>query len=81
MGNIYHEALEHFAKQVEASEYTWFDMPKEADCIEKAVSAVLDEGYRTADIMPADVEEAQKCVKIGCKEMGKQIRLHLRKEK
>lgn len=58
-----------------------FDMPKEADCIEKAVSAVLDEGYRTADIMPADVEEAQKCVKIGCKEMGKQIRLHLRKEK
>ena len=28
-----------------------FDMPKEADAIENAVSSVLDEGFRTADIM------------------------------
>lgn len=27
MGNIYHDALEHFAKRVDASEYTWFDIP------------------------------------------------------
>lgn len=29
MGNIYHDALEHYAKRVEASEYTWFDLPEE----------------------------------------------------
>lgn len=29
MGNIYHDALEHFAKRVDASEYTWFDLPPE----------------------------------------------------
>lgn len=28
MGNIYHDALEHFAKKVEESEYTWFDLPE-----------------------------------------------------
>lgn len=27
MGNIYHDALEQFAKRVDASEYTWFDIP------------------------------------------------------
>lgn len=29
MGNIYHDALEHYAKRVEDSEYTWFDLPEE----------------------------------------------------
>jgi ATP-dependent helicase/nuclease subunit B len=29
MGNIYHDALEHFAKRVEDSEYTWFHLPEE----------------------------------------------------
>lgn len=29
MGNIYHDALEHFAKRVDQSEYTWFDLPEE----------------------------------------------------
>lgn len=29
MGNIYHDALEHYAKRVEASEYTWFNLPEE----------------------------------------------------
>ena len=28
-----------------------FDLPEEAKAIEAAVNAVLDEGYRTADIM------------------------------
>lgn len=41
-----------------------FDMPEEADCIENAVSAVLDEGFRTADIM------SDGCQKVGCSEMG-----------
>ncbi len=44
-----------------------FDMPEEADCIENAVSAVLDEGFRTADIM------SDGCKKVGCSEMGKLI--------
>lgn len=46
-----------------------FDMEKEADCVEKAVSAVLDKGYRTADIW----SEAEGCTKVGCKEMGQLI--------
>lgn len=41
-----------------------FDMPKEADDIENAVSKVLDRGYRTGDIM----SEGMKLV--GCREMG-----------
>lgn len=44
-----------------------FDMPKEADAIENAVSSVLDEGFRTADIM------SDGCYKVGCSEMGKLI--------
>ena len=50
-----------------------FDMAEEADCIEAAVSAVLDTGVRTADIMPADAGEAEKCRKVGCSEMGNLI--------
>ena len=41
-----------------------FDMDKEADAIENAVSAVLNEGYRTGDIM----SEGMKLV--SCSEMG-----------
>ena len=44
-----------------------FDMPAEADEIEAAVNAVLDEGYRTADMM------AEGCIKVGCTEMGDKI--------
>lgn len=47
-----------------------FDMEEEADCVERAVSAVLDKGYRTADIWS---EEAEGCKKVGCKEMGRLI--------
>ena len=45
-----------------------FDMAQEADCIEQAVSAVLDEGWRTGDIY------SEGCKKIGCREMGRLIR-------
>ena len=44
-----------------------FDMPNEADCIENAVSSVLDDGYRTADII------SDGCNKVGCSEMGNLI--------
>ena len=57
-----------------------FNMPKEADCIEKAVSDVLDEGWRTADIMPPNSLQNEKCRKVGCIKMGSLIAEHLRKE-
>lgn len=44
-----------------------FDMAEEAACIENAVSAVLDEGYRTGDIFSLG------CTKVGCQEMGRLI--------
>ncbi|MBS7359817.1 MAG: 3-isopropylmalate dehydrogenase [Oscillospiraceae bacterium] len=44
-----------------------FDMATESDAIEKAVSEVLDEGYRTADIY------SEGTTKIGCAEMGRRI--------
>lgn len=50
-----------------------FDMEKEADAIERAVSAVLDEGFRTRDIMGADGRK-----KVGCTEMGRLIIANLR---
>ena len=46
-----------------------FDMAKEADAIEQAVSTLLDQGYRTGDIMPIDAEEGQ-FKRIGCRECG-----------
>lgn len=50
-----------------------FDMENEAQAIENAVSAVLDEGFRTADIMPQDEGEAARCKKVSCSEMGKLV--------
>ena len=47
-----------------------FDMPQEADCIESAVSAVLDDGYRTGDILPTGNHQ---CSLVGCTEMGRLI--------
>ena len=47
-----------------------FDMPEEADCIENAVSKVLDSGYRTGDILPSG---DHKCKLVGCTEMGRLI--------
>ena len=47
-----------------------FDMEKEADAIEAAISQVLDAGYRTRDILPAD---PTGCTLVGCQEMGRRI--------
>lgn len=40
------------------------DIPKVADRLEKAVETVLDQGYRTGDIMQ------DGCTQVGCKAMG-----------
>ena len=50
-----------------------FDMAKEADAIENAVSAYLDQGYRTADIM------SEGMTRVGCKQCGELIVSNLRK--
>lgn len=44
MGNIYHDALEHFAKRIEASDYTWFDIPEEvqAEWIEQSMDEAIE---------------------------------------
>lgn len=44
-----------------------FQMLEEADAIEQAVSRVLDQGFRTADIAPQGTKA------IGCREMGRRI--------
>lgn len=41
-----------------------FDLDEEADAVEKAVSQVIAEGYRTADIY------SDGCTRVGTKEMG-----------
>lgn len=53
-----------------------FDMPNEADCIEKAVDAVLTAGYRTEDIMPTDGGFRL----VGCRRMGSLIAENLKKD-
>ncbi len=55
-----------------------FGLATEADAIENAVGKVLDMGYRTADIMPAKQDEAAKCKKVGCSEMGRLIKENLK---
>lgn len=51
-----------------------FDMPDEAQAIENAVSAYLDAGYRTADIMSDGMTQ------VGCKQCGDIILANLGKE-
>lgn len=41
-----------------------FDLDREADAIEAAVKQVLQDGYRTGDIM------SEGCTKVGCSKMG-----------
>lgn len=48
-----------------------FDLDQEADAIETAVQKVLQDGFRTGDIM------SEGCTKVGCKEMGDLIVSHL----
>lgn len=50
-----------------------FDMPDEATAIENAVSAYLDKGYRTADIMGEDgkLVGCDKCGELICENLAK----------
>ena len=41
-----------------------FDLDEEADAIEAAVKKVLQDGFRTGDIM------SEGCTRVGCTEMG-----------
>lgn len=50
-----------------------FDLDKEADAIEDAVKKVLEEGYRTIDIMPQAGEDASNVKQVGTVDMGKLI--------
>ena len=49
-----------------------FDMAREADAIENAVSDYLDAGYRTADIM------SEGMTLVGCKQCGELIANYLK---
>ncbi len=51
-----------------------FDMPQEANAIERAVSDYLEAGYRTADIM------SEGKTRVGCSRCGELITGYLRKE-
>lgn len=50
-----------------------FDLDKEADAVEAAVKQVLQEGYRTGDIMPQAGETTEGITKVGTSEMGSLI--------
>lgn len=47
-----------------------FDLDKEADAIENAVQKVLEDGYRTIDIMPQEEEKKATIKQVGTREMG-----------
>lgn len=49
-----------------------FDLDKESDAVDAAVKAVLEEGFRTGDIM------SEGCRQVGCSEMGHLIAEHIR---
>lgn len=50
---------------------TSLNLTKEADAIEAAITAVLDKGYRTGDIM------SKGCTQVGCQKMGELIAAEL----
>ncbi len=50
-----------------------FDLDKEADAVEQAVKKVLQDGYRTIDILPQKGEDATGIKQVGTAEMGDAI--------
>ena len=54
-----------------------FDLDEEAHAVEAAVSKVLDEGYRTIDIMPAPGKDTSNITQVGTSKMGDLIVEHL----
>ena len=51
-----------------------FDLDKEAAAVEAAVEEILQEGFRTADIM------AEGCTKVGTVQMGSLIAEKIRRQ-
>ena len=47
-----------------------FDLDQEADAIEAAVKKVLEEGYRTIDIMPQEESRRADVKQVGTAQMG-----------
>lgn len=47
-----------------------FDLDQEADAMEKAVKKVLQDNYRTVDILPQEAEKKSAFQLVGCKKMG-----------
>ena len=47
-----------------------FDLDAEADAIEKAVKQVLEENYRTIDIMPQEESKRSTVTQVGTAKMG-----------
>ena len=47
-----------------------FDLDTEANVIEKAIEKVLDDGFRTIDIMPAPGKDASNITQVGTEDMG-----------
>lgn len=47
-----------------------FNLFEEAEDIENAVNKAIEEGYRTADLMPKDKELSYKYKRVGCAKMG-----------
>ena len=47
-----------------------FDLDSEADAIEAAVKKVLEEGYRTIDIMPQEEGRRAEVTQVGTVQMG-----------
>ena len=54
-----------------------FDLDEEAYAVEAAVRKVLDEGYRTIDIMPAPGKDTSNITQVGTEKLGDLIVEHL----
>lgn len=50
-----------------------FDLDREADAVEAAVKQVLEDGYRTIDLMPQEESKKSGVRKVGTSEMGARI--------
>ena len=58
-----------------------FKLENEASAIEKAVDAVLDDGWRTGDIAGSQIEEVKSSGKlVGTKKMGQLVVEYIEKQ-
>ncbi len=71
--------MEKHYRRLSAASMLWltFDLDEEARAVEGAINKVLDEGYRTIDIMPAPGKDTSNITQVGTKKMGDLIVEHL----